>query len=119
MAQAGRTRTSRGLTPAWVAVPLGVLVVILTIAGLVAIASAGQSEGQLTPSTWRGPGLTPSTLRWPNSEVQRGRNGQLAAEICPGSCCNTSCVHMDIHTGKGADGERAKSGNRRAEPHSA
>ena len=47
MAQAGRTRTSRGLTPAWVAVPLGVLVVILTIAGLVAIASAGQSEGQL------------------------------------------------------------------------
>jgi hypothetical protein len=45
-AQAGRTRAGRGLTPAWLAVPLGFLVVILTIGGLVAIASAHQSEAQ-------------------------------------------------------------------------
>jgi hypothetical protein len=46
-AQAGRNRPGRGLNPAWAAVPLGLLVTALTIAGLVAIASAGRSEGQL------------------------------------------------------------------------
>ena len=45
--QAGRARAGRGLHAAWVAVPLGALVVILAIVGLVAVASAGQSGGQL------------------------------------------------------------------------
>ena len=46
-AQAGHVRTGRRLAPAWLAIPIGVLVTVLTIAGLVAIALAHQSEGQL------------------------------------------------------------------------
>jgi hypothetical protein len=46
-AQAGHVRAGRGLAPAWVAVALGALITVLTIAGLVAIALARQSEGQL------------------------------------------------------------------------
>jgi hypothetical protein len=46
-AQAGQARAGRGLAPSWVAVALGGLVVALTIAGLVAVVSAGQSVGQV------------------------------------------------------------------------
>ncbi len=46
-AQAGHVRTDRGRAPVWVAIALGALVTVLTIAGLVAIALAGQSDGQL------------------------------------------------------------------------
>jgi len=46
-AQAGRVRTGRGLAPAWLAIAIGALVTVLTIAGLVAIVLAHQSEGQL------------------------------------------------------------------------
>ena len=46
-ARSGHVRAGRGLAPAWVAIALGALVSVLTIAGLVAIALAHQSEGQL------------------------------------------------------------------------
>jgi len=46
-AQAGHSRTGRGLAPAWLAIAIGALVTVLTTAGLVAIALAHQSEGQL------------------------------------------------------------------------
>jgi hypothetical protein len=46
-AQTGHAQTGRGLAPAWLAIAVGALVTVLTIAGLVAIALAHQSEGQL------------------------------------------------------------------------
>ncbi|HLK73086.1 MAG TPA: hypothetical protein VKU77_05495 [Streptosporangiaceae bacterium] len=46
-AQASHARTGRGLAPTWLAIAIGALVTVLTIAGLVAIALAHQSEGQL------------------------------------------------------------------------
>jgi hypothetical protein len=44
---ASRARAGRRPSPAWLAFALGALVAALTIAGLVAVASAGQSAGQL------------------------------------------------------------------------
>ena len=46
-AQAGHVRTGRRLRPTWAAITLGTLITLLTVAGLVAVTSAGQSEGQV------------------------------------------------------------------------